>query len=31
MNEYDSERMAEILEPFNYYPVNEPGQADLII
>ena len=31
MNEYDSERMAEILEPFNYSPVNEPDQADLII
>ena len=31
MNEYDSERMAEILEPHNYSSVNEPDQADLII
>ncbi|MDA9034036.1 tRNA (N6-isopentenyl adenosine(37)-C2)-methylthiotransferase MiaB [Hyphomicrobiales bacterium] len=31
MNEYDSERMAEILEPLNYFPVSEPGKADLII
>ena len=31
MNEYDSERMAEILEPHNYFSVNEPDQADLII
>ena len=31
MNEYDSERMAEILEPLNYAPVSEPEKADLII
>ena len=31
MNEYDSERMAEILEPLNYSPVSEPEKADLII
>ena len=31
MNEYDSERMAEILEKHNYSSVDEPNQADLII
>ena len=31
MNEYDSERMTEILEKHNYSPVDEPNQADLII
>mgnify|MGYP003325370616 FL=1 len=31
MNEYDSERMIEILEKHNYSSVDEPMQADLII
>ena len=31
MNEYDSERMTEILEKHNYSSVDEPTQADLII
>ena len=31
MNEYDSERMIEILEKHNYSSVDEPNQADLII
>tara|TARA_B100001778_G_scaffold67649_1_gene53372 strand:- start:1403 stop:2755 length:1353 start_codon:yes stop_codon:yes gene_type:complete len=31
MNEYDSERMTEILEKHNYSSVDEPNQADLII
>ena len=31
MNEYDSERMLEILEPFNYSSVAGPEDADLII
>ena len=31
MNEYDSERMIEILEKHNYSSVDEPRQADLII
>ena len=31
MNEYDSERMVEILEKHNYSSVDEPNQADLII
>ena len=31
MNEYDSERMIEILEKHNYSHVDEPRQADLII
>ncbi len=31
MNEYDSERMVEILKNHNYSSVDEPDQADLII
>ena len=31
MNVYDSNRMADILAPFGYSPVEEPDGADIII